>query len=339
MRRMRPASSEFPERISACLAGWFCYGVVASNVTKAIVEMLDGVRRLLSESEDFRRDHGSTIAQFAGSAAAVNRKLVPTQQEIRGTLAAFKGDSLHRLRHLRAHFTDGRIDCAKCGHLSEPIEHAIKNCEGASTAFLDDIRRLLRGDSALNELDTPALELLVHALAFGLTGRDDRPRTLRSYFDERQGVPQEWLRECRYDKWVQDLPAEVKPFLRALLVMAGNRAMVQTDAAPIGVDIDGTLARIDVKPRKKGKIVATVRYVASGKLVKPGVNDLALPHPSELHVNKAGLLLYFGKHFLHDFQMSINTTMDGKELTGIHRWVGDIPRKDGTITYAFRFSL
>jgi hypothetical protein len=298
-----------------------------------IIEMLAGVRKLLSQSDDFRRSHLSIIEQFAGAAAQANRGLLPSTNELGVLLSEFKTNRSDRLVRLWTHVAQRTPDC-NCPP-KERVIHAIEHCSAASTAFLGDVRLLLT--RTFEELDETVIQFLVHALAFGVTGQEDRPKTLKAYFADKN-IPDEWLISCRNRSLLKDVPPASRPALRALLMMVGNQAMVRNDAIRVGLTLGAVRSPYDVARQNDGKLLARVEFSVTGKLSQTGERPLKLPDLSTLHPNKAGLLLHFGKLFLDEFQMCITTKLGNEELWCSHQWDGERPTKNGTITFGFRFS-
>ena len=301
-----------------------------------IIDMLAGVRKLLSQSDDFRRSHLSIIEQFAGSAARSHRGLLPTTSELGERLEDFRAKGSQRLVqvHAHVHAAPSTHTCF-CRDSSAPLIHAIEHCPIAGAAFLGDVWFLLNG--IFDELNDVVVQFLAHALAFGLTGQEDRPATLRAYFTDQQ-IPVAWLGYCRDRSLLKSVPVPLRPFIRALLVMAGNRAMVGNDATRVGLTLAPDNARSDVRLLEDGSILTTVEHRVLGTLNQTGLGPLHLPDLSTLHTEKAGLLLHFGKHFFDGFQMCITTKVEDQQLYCNHEWVGDRPTKNGTITFGFRFS-
>jgi hypothetical protein len=86
---------------------------------------------------------------------------------------------------------------------------------------------------AFQSLPDDTLNFLAHALAFGTTEDVERPKILVNLFEKRN-IGKEWIETCQQTPLLEQddqVPKSIRPFIRALLLMAGNHPMVSSDGA------------------------------------------------------------------------------------------------------------
>jgi len=302
-----------------------------------IIEMLGDVRQLMLDSQRIRRRHHATFDQFAGSAARTNRKTFHTVDPVDTvTLARLKDHEHHGFHKVRAHIATPGLSC-HCQTLTEPLTHALANCDLAGAAFLADLSTILATIGTFTELPEETVAHLVNALAFGLTGHEERPKTLTGYFNGEE-IENRWVITCRTDERLdQCVPGDAQPFLRALLLMAGNAPMVKSNAERLGVTL-GSGPELSILEVRSGRVVVGLKYKVSGDLKTGGSRDIELPRAATLHKRKNWLLVHFGKHFFDDFHMYVSTTVQDKTLVAKYQWSDVADIEAGTISYGFSFS-
>ena len=304
---------------------------------KGVIRMFAGIRLLLHQAENFRADHWAAVGQFAGSAASETRKLLPSSEDIAMTLKSLNANAGHRLAALQRHITEV-VSCSYCSHnLNEPVRHAAKDCRnGGSVGFVNDLKfdvgRAFRG------IHSNVAEVIAHSLTVGFVGVGLGNEQLLKIFFESVGIPWRWVAETGYAKWIKDIPPELHPYVRALLLMAGNREMVESNARRLDVKLQEGGPQIVRGSLPDGRITLNVQYAASGTL--RASEELPLTQTIPLHPRQARLLLYFGRQVFDGFEMCISSKVESHTVTRkTDGWRDNIPAADGNVTYGFRFAL
>jgi hypothetical protein len=308
-----------------------------------VIAMLGDVRDLLLHSHETRRRHSSTFDRFFGSPSQANRKIFPNIDYVRtARLSVVRDDASNSLRETRNHFRAPEWRCWCKEHPDEPLTHALEHCNvpaSAGSSFLADVNDMLKGIRAFEKLPDDTVRYLADALVFGLSEDEERPRLLSTHFEARR-IPKDWIEVCRQDSRLEDLdlPKSLRPFVRALLLMIGNRPMLDTDASRFGVCLDRSIPVLKELKREDRNFVVKVEYRASGDLKQTATKELDSRDRDALHANNNALLLHFGKQFLDDFRMCITTSVNMKVLRSSYRWLDLLEASEGTIIYAFGFS-
>jgi hypothetical protein len=300
-----------------------------------ILEMLGDVRALLERASDTRRRHGFIFRQFSETSAQSNRKLFPTIKHVSDDLPTISRLETPRLNQLRKHIHDS--SCQKCISSGNSFLHAVERCAALGQTLVADIASILGTIPEFYEVGAETVNYTANALAFGLTGDEKRPEHLAGYFFS-HAISEAWVENCRTMVNEDSVPPLILPFFRVLLLMAGNRTMVETNANRFGVHLVGEPRLILPKPLD-GQIIAQVEYRITGTLhQQPGVYILSV-ESAKLHQDKNGLLAYLGKQFLDDFQMYVCTATLGGRRVAQYRWFEEISAPIDTITYVFRCSI
>ena len=295
-----------------------------------IVQMLEEVRELLRQASNLRVRHISVFDQFLETRAQRNHKMFPAAKHVyEGDFAGIQQLELPGLALSRGHLEESCVDCVG---KENSFRHALGECSQLGAAFLADICSILEGVEELN-LNESTREYIANAIAFGLTRDHLRPGHLKKYF-EAQHISTEWMTCCKAAQIESEV---IRPYVLALLLMTGNRAMVDSNASGFGVCLQQgpSLERLTTY---RGQIIAEIKYNISGNLAGKEEVELDSHATSQLHKDKNLLLLHFGRHFLDDFQMYIRTaTPDGGRVAQ-YRWLGRPITSMNSITYLLRCS-
>jgi hypothetical protein len=294
-----------------------------------IVLMLEEVGRVFKEASDTRRRHGSIFDQFRGTVAKAHRKVLPTITHLGVHLSDIHHHEMPKLTGLHQHVKS----CSTCvGKKHYPLSHGFDACFDLGDVFVNDIVSLVKSIGDFNSLNDVTAQYVANALAFGLTVNRERPQHLKTYFDTQQ-IPEDWIRTCQTARRIDEISELVQPYVRALLLMVGNRPMVETNASRVGLALgDGPTLNVELHGER---VIARVEYKISGVLTDRGCSKLNPVSPAKLHSQKNGLLLHFGHRFLDDFQMYISTATDSDHLVADYQWPDAIPA-EGAIVYSFR---